>query len=437
MKKLFGILLFTAILMLLSSLYVSAATYDTIKVGLYFGNSAKSSVTISASGGISCGTFANGAHSERVVYNADSITVGVADNHTLSVNNAEFIDVTGSNISLAPISGYISVNGTPYRGVIVLQTASSTAMTVINALPLEEYLYGVIAGEMPALWNAEALKAQTVCARGFAVSNFNKHSSYGFNVCTTTECQVYKGVNGEHPASNAAVDATRGMLLKYNGAIAETLFFSQSGGHTANSKNVWGSAVPYLCGVPDPYESPNAPLHTWSATLTLEQITSALSARGVNVGSVTSLTANTDETGRVYELIINGTGGTYTLKRQSTFTSFSSYGVKSQKYTLIPLTDSAPTAYAATSYGTYTLGGTYAITSGGVANVATGNYTMLSSSGYSTQQSGNITGYTFSGGGYGHGVGMSQYGAQGMASNGFTYDQILLHYYPGTYLESY
>ena len=159
--------------------------------------------------------------------------------------------------------------------------------------------------------------------------------------------------------------------------------------------------------------------------------------RGVNVGSVTSLTANTDETGRVYELIINGTGGTYTLKRQSTFTPFSSYGVKSQKYTLIPLTDSAPTAYAATSYGTYTLGGTYAITSGGVANVATGNYTMLSSSGYSTQQSGNITGYTFSGGGYGHGVGMSQYGAQGMASNGFTYDQILLHYYPGTYLESY
>lgn len=434
MKK--AILLTALIFSLCYTLYASAAEYDTIKVGLYYESTAKASVTVTSDSGLSYGVYENGVHTELGTIEGTSATIAVSGDNELSINGAEPINIASSNLSISPIDGTIRLDGTQYRGCILLTNASGGTMTVINALPTDYYLYGVIASEMPSGWHTEALKAQAICARGYAVSNYNKHASLGFNVCATTNCQVYKGVAAETASTIEAVDATEGEVLTHDGSIAQSLFYSSSGGHTANAENVWGSYISYLSGVEDPYESEDSPRHTWTATLSLSQIEAALSERDINIGSVTELIPSTDETGRVYELTVKGTDGDHTFTRQNTYIPFSSYGVISQKYSISPLNVSTSALYALTSGRKQEISGYNVISSGGVKSTVTSGFTMLSSSGRSIHQSGKITGYTFNGGGWGHGVGMSQYGAKGMAENGFTYEEILDHYFPGTELGS-
>lgn len=421
---------------MLGTLYASADEYDTIMVGLYYDSTAKTSVTLSAEDGLSYGVYENGIHTEWGTLEGTAATVSVSGENTLMLNEAEAFDITNSNLSIAPVEGNIRLDGVEYRGCIVLTNAAGGSMTVINALPTDYYLYGVIASEMPSQWHTEALKAQAICARGYAMSNYHKHSSYGFNVCATTNCQVYNGVSAETPATIEAVDATKGEVLTYNGGIAQSLFYSSSGGHTANAENVWGSYISYLSGVEDPYEAEDSPRHTWTATLTTAEIEAALAKRDINIGSVTELTARTDETGRVYELMVKGTDGDHTFTRQNTFIPFSSYGVISQKYSLSPITTNTSALYALTSGKKQETAGRNVISSTGIISAVTNGFTILSSSGRSIYQEGKTTGYTFNGGGWGHGVGMSQYGAKGMAENGFTYDEILDHYFPGTDLSS-
>jgi SpoIID/LytB domain protein len=132
-------------------------------------------------------------------------------------------------------------------------------LRAINFVGLEQYLYGVVPSEMPYTWAPEALKAQAVAARSYALAT---KRSGAFDVYKDTRSQVYLGLDHEKPSSNAAVDATAGKVLLYDGAIAKTFFFSTSGGRTASSEDVWGTAVPYLVSVPDPYDT-ISPYHTW------------------------------------------------------------------------------------------------------------------------------------------------------------------------------
>lgn len=147
-----------------------------------------------------------------------------------------------------------------YRGTIrVLHT--STGFTVINRLPLESYLRGVVPHEMPASWPAEALKAQACAARSYAERA--RKPGQAFDVYCTTRDQAYGGVRSETAATNAAVRATAGVVPTYDGAPIAAFYFSTSGGHTENIENVWQtSPVPYLKGVPDPYDT-FSPLHLW------------------------------------------------------------------------------------------------------------------------------------------------------------------------------
>ena len=186
----------------------------------------------------------------------------------------------------------------------------------------------------------------------------------------------------------------------------------------------------------DPYESEDTPRHTWTATLTNAEIADALRQNGTDIGDLISLSALTDETGRTYELTAVGTLGTHTLKRQSTYSPFYSKGVLSQKFTIAPVTTGSRTLYAISKAPKNVLSSYTAINSAGIkANISSG-FSIISAKGKDTYTSGTVTGYTFSGGGWGHGVGMSQYGAKGMADSGFTYDAILSHYYPGTEIGS-
>lgn len=435
LKKLSVLFSVCLIFILSYTLCAKASDYDTIKVGLFYGSTAKSAVTIEVDSGLSYGVFDGTKHVERGVLYGNAFTIASHSATQIIINGAQVEETGGSNLSIVPLSGNIRIEGTLYRGGAVFTNASETALCVMNVLTTEEYLYGVIGGEMPSSWHKEALKAQAICARGFAISNFNKHSSYGFNVCATTNCQVYKGISAETASTISAVDETRGEVLRYNGQIAQTLFYSSSGGYTANSKNVWGSSIPYLSGVPDPYESPDTPRHTWSATLTKEEITEVLIANGIDIGTLVNLRATSDETGRVYELTAYGTNGSHTLTKQQTYSPFYSKGVLSQKYSLTPVASASKPVYAQGSGSAAIINGFAAISASGSVWDVSGGFNIKSSRGTSDYTPGNVTAYTFNGGGWGHGVGMSQYGAKGMAEGGFTYDAILSHYYPGTQLE--
>jgi stage II sporulation protein D len=156
------------------------------------------------------------------------------------------------------------ISGGLYRGAIEVSTALG-GLSAINVLGLDPYVQGVVPGEMPSSWHPEALKVQAVAARSYALATDKPGP---FDQYPDTRSQVYRGMSGEKATTNAAVAATAGQVLTYNGAPAVTYFFSTSGGHTENVENVFlgSSPKPYLRGVDDPYDG-GSPYHRWSVRL--------------------------------------------------------------------------------------------------------------------------------------------------------------------------
>src|SRR3954447_6008641 len=148
--------------------------------------------------------------------------------------------------------------GRRYRGSIQVDI-SGGKLRAINVVALEQYLYGVVPAEMPSAWLPEALKAQAVVARSYVLA---VRKTGAFDLYPDTRSQMYLGIDHEKPSATAAVDATAGKVVLYNGQVAKTYFYSSSGGRTASSQDVWGGAVPYLVSVPDPYDT-ISPYHTW------------------------------------------------------------------------------------------------------------------------------------------------------------------------------
>jgi stage II sporulation protein D len=160
-----------------------------------------------------------------------------------------------------------------YRGTIVAQP-SGGLLYIINVLPIEDYLRGL--GEVPSSWPLEAIKAQIVAARCYALTHMGSTALY--DVDDTTQFQVYRGIDSESASQNAAVDQTAGQVLMYNGRVIEAFFSASDGGHTANVSDVFGGSLatyPYLKGVIDPWDVV-APRHTWYTAVysyaTLERV---------------------------------------------------------------------------------------------------------------------------------------------------------------------
>jgi peptidoglycan hydrolase-like amidase len=150
----------------------------------------------------------------------------------------------------APVS--VAVDGKTYRGSLRVQTNPRGTLNVVNRLDLDEYLYGVVPAEMgPKRYDeVEALKAQAVAARTYALAHRGQFEAEGYDLCATPKCQAYAGLSAEDPLSNGAVDATRGLVLASGGAFADALFISTCGGRTENVENVFvGDAAPYLVSV--------------------------------------------------------------------------------------------------------------------------------------------------------------------------------------------
>lgn len=328
---------------------------------------------------------------------------------------------------------YLKYNGVAYRGGMIIRRFSGSDLTLINTVTLSEYLYGVLPKEMAPDWPLEALKAQAVAARNYAVTNMGKHKSRGFDLCATPDCQVYGGYRVESPLCRQAVDETAGRLLMYEGKLVQAFFHSNSGGKTENSENIWSAAIPYLKGVPDPY-SVGAPNTDWSKVYTLGEVQQKLTANQMDVGTVTNVTiSRKSQNDRVLELLVQGSRGSITLTKEQTRKVFGYNDIKStwfdmaggasirvqQQAGLTDLPTSAAVVDGALNSSTLTVNGLVAMTINGKETV--------------TSAQGDAV--VFNGHGWGHGLGLSQWGAKNMAEQGFTYEQILLHYYTGTTLQ--
>jgi stage II sporulation protein D len=175
-------------------------------------------------------------------------------------------------------AGTVEIAGTTYRGALEVVPTDSDAgsLNTINALPVDQYVKGVIANESPPSWPQAALRAQAVAARSFALTG--GIGGNGFDLYNDTRSQVYGGLQSETASTNAAATATKGQVLTYGGEIAETYFSACSGGHTESVQNVFfGPAVPYLVGVPDPYDY-YCPLHDWTLKFSGPEISRRLDA---------------------------------------------------------------------------------------------------------------------------------------------------------------
>lgn len=274
-----------------------------------------------------------------------------------------------------------TIDGKEYYGGVTVNKGKD-ALTVINLAPLEEYLRGVVSKEMSPSFPAEALKAQAVAARTFALKNRGKHVKEGFDLCDSTHCQVYIGV-AKYDSVDKAIDETRAMALTFKSKLADTNFHTDSGGMTESVGDVWGTAVSYLIAVKEALQ----PGEPWTVKVTVKDFSSRFGEgfgdlKSVKLSKLTIGKEAKDRTasGRVKSAQVVGTKKTLTLEGTELRRKFS-----------------------------------------------------LPSTLFDMKIDGKEV--VFTGYGHGHGVGMSQVGARDYAKNGWSYEKILAHYYNGTKLK--
>ncbi len=159
-----------------------------------------------------------------------------------------YYKINSDNIVIKPAeAGFVSVKGRWYRGIIMIQNKNGK-LTVINNVPLEDYIKGVVPAEMPSSWSFEAHKAQAIAARSYALANLGKRARYGYDLKDTPEDQAYNGASSETPATNSAVEDTKGIVLTYNMKVITAYYSASAGGQT--SADNWGTSLPYLRSVP-------------------------------------------------------------------------------------------------------------------------------------------------------------------------------------------
>jgi len=301
----------------------------------------------------------------------------------------EFDCGTSANLAVRPVSASGKAitwfKGYAYYGDFEYYRYISGKLTVINILPLEDYVKGVVPYEMSPSWPLEALKAQALCARTFYAATAGRYSSFGFDVTADTYCQAYRGTTGANSTTDSACEVTAGRYITYNGALCSVAYFSSDGGGTEDSENIFTYALPYCRGVIDPYEdavpaSMNA-YKTWTRQLTASQLSEKLQAGGYSVSDVTSIAADYSDTNNVIKLTLTDAGGAAAALTRSSV--YSVLGLPSVHFTV-------------------------------------------------TQSETDATVFNFNGSGWGHNVGMSQFGAYSMAKNyGYGCRQILGFYFTG------
>ncbi|MGQ9838367.1 MAG: SpoIID/LytB domain-containing protein [Cyanobacteriota bacterium] len=295
----------------------------------------------------------------------------------------------GQRLYLQPTSpdGLVFINQNWYRGLVEL-IPGENGVIAINQVDLDDYVSSVVGSEMGHRFPLEALKAQAVASRTYALYHRARRSNQPFDLGDGVDWQVYKGVAVESSRTQAAARETAGQVLIHQGQLINAVFHSSAGGHTDDAANVWLESLPYLQGVPD--FDQNSPVFSWTVTIPAQQIQQL----AFGIGAIHSVEVlRRSPWGRAMVLRLTGSQGSKDLNAgefrrllglRSTMITISPRGAATTTASLTPMTGSPPAFFE------------------------------------------------IQGRGFGHGVGMSQWGAAGMASQNYSYQQILSHYYRNT-----
>jgi stage II sporulation protein D len=276
-------------------------------------------------------------------------------------------------------------NGRTYRGHFESAALPDGRIGLVNVVPLDAYLYGVVSKEVSAGWPRAAQETQAIVARTYALGKQRPGKPY--DVLAGESDQVYGGVDAESVEAREAVDATAGVVVTYAGAAAQIAFGSCCGGHTADAAELWGHAYPYLRGVADPH-CVIAPEYHWQRDVPYDEFIRALGAAAASVGSLQRIELrDLDGTGRARRVALVGDRETVELKTTAFRTALGTSLVRSSLVQSVQIERSGG-------------GGTVVI----------------------------------AGSGRGHGVGLCQWGARAMASEGSDATQIVQFYFPQTAL---
>ncbi len=351
----------------------------------------------------------------RIVFDHNNIVISSTNDETVLSISKPISLVYDSPFSTTLIfdilhsSGYQSAGqeDRDYRGKISFIPFQNNGITIVNTLPLEEYLYSVVPSEMPSSWPEEALAAQAVAARSYTLANMGKYEKRGFDLSGSIHSAFYRGLSGENTKTTAAVEKTRGLFLKYENSYLNAFYSANSAGRTESAESVWKMNAPII-GVTDPQlvfkTNPPSPCeltrwilseppsyssvppfyykssYRWRIIVPREEIEARI---GNDIGTVLRITTRgRGMSGRVNEVLVEGSKGNEIIRNDSIRNRLG--GLRSNLFIVMPKMgeDMIPQFFI------------------------------------------------FAGAGWGHGVGMCQTGAAGMASEGFSAEEILKHYYP-------
>jgi SpoIID/LytB domain protein len=317
----------------------------------------------------------------------------------------EYADPADTSIVAGVVSGFPGTNRT-YRGKLEFRPFGN-GLTVINIVGIEEYLYGVIPSEMPASWPEEALKAQAIAARSYSLAQLGQFADRGFDLYGTPHSMAYRGAGAETGTTTRAVDDTRGVILKGGGEPLKAYFSANHGGYSEDSRTMWGYDA-YMAAVPDvllPERAGRLPLdeldswiheapfsfssvnrfhysasYRWEKWVAADEIRRRLPEDPGEIRRIVS--RGRGISGRVYELEVEGGEKSVFVKGDAIWAAMGA--LRSSLFTI----------------------------------------------GYKFDAKGNVEYVIFRGAGHGHGIGLDQHGAAGMANAGYNAEEILRHYYP-------
>ncbi len=273
----------------------------------------------------------------------------------------------------------VNINGKPYRGIVEISFYDK-GLLAVNELPLEDYLVGLINCEISSTWPIEAIKAQAVIARTYAVNRRAARRNALYHLESSVIDQVYNGCEIEDNRARRGVSETAGEVLTYDGAVIQAFYHSNCGGKTEAAENVWGTSIPYLKGVDCQY-CKLSPSSAWDQKLSLKELEERLKAAGFKATGLIDIRAGVrNSSGRLKNVI------------------------------------------AVTQRGEFAIPGDQFRKAVGYGIIKSTNFTVRVTNGDAL----------FSGLGNGHGVGLCQWGAKQRALEGFSFSEILTYYYPGT-----
>jgi len=397
--------------MLDKSLYSRAEDYSNpsvsdqvMKIGMDFGNEALGWAQFE---NLSGGGFVFGYYDENRIFHAqrqtkadniyvnihewvDGVTAEGTPNYVHSIqvvngfDSSVILTVDSEQNSLSFITtedGLIKYKDNFYQGGFEC-ILNDQQLTVINYVGLEDYIKGVVPYEMSSYWPFEALRAQAVCARTYAIYNIGAYADYGFDLTDDTRSQVYRGTLDANSTTDDAVDSTAGQLVRYKGEVCEIYYFSADGGATEDGTAVFSTDKPYLAGKTDPFEAfAEHSFETWSIEKTGQEITELLRAAGYEIGRVTDIYPTMSKSGNVIAVhFYDKDDNCVTIEGRRCYTILGLHNCRFQ---------------------------------------------IVHGAGK----------FTFTGSGWGHNCGMSQWGAYAMADvYGYDYEDIIRFYFTGAYV---